>query len=390
MTSPESYFETTVWQRILAFAKTRQPPFLVIDLPSVAAKQRALSDALPEADIYYALKANPTPEIVRLLDGLGCGFELASPQELELCLDLGIAPDKLCFGNTVKSAQAIARFYAAGVRLYASDSAEDIQKIAKAAPGARVYVRIMVEGSASADWPLDRKFGCRAPEAVPLMELAATLGLQPAGISFHVGSQQNDPAVWRIALAEVRTLFSEARAAGLSPDLINIGGGLPARYLSPVPEVTAFAEAIRKAIQELFPETPPRLIMEPGRYLVAEAGVLVSEVMLATRKPVGGTRWIYLDTGVFGGLTESLGEATKYPIWTEHEAGKTEEVILAGPTCDGRDILYDNYRYQLPLALKDGDRVYWLATGGYTVSCGSSGYNGFPPLTAYCLGQGES
>lgn len=390
MISPATYFDNAVWQRLQAFAKTRQPPFLVIDLPSVAAKQRTLRDALPEVDIYYALKANPTSEIVRLLDGLGCGFELASPQELELCLDLGIAPDKLCFGNTVKSAQAISRFYAAGVPLFASDSAEDLHKIAKAAPGTRVYVRIMVEGSASADWPLDRKFGCRASEAVPLMELAASLGLQPVGISFHVGSQQNDPAVWRIALAEVKALFSKAQAVGLSPDLINIGGGLPARYLSPVPAVTAFAEAIQTAIQTLFPKKPPRLIMEPGRYLVAEAGVLVSEVMLTTRKPTGGTRWVYLDTGVFGGLTESLGEATKYPIWTEHEAGETEAVILAGPTCDGRDILYDNYRYQLPLALKDGDRVYWLAAGGYTVSCGSAGYNGFSPLTAYCLGQGES
>jgi ornithine decarboxylase len=389
MRAPQDYFAADDWQQILTLADSQQPPFLLLKLDAVLAKYHALQQAFPTTALYYALKANPTLQIIDLLNQLGCGFELASVYELRACLQQGVPAQRLCFGNPIKKQAAIAEFYQAGVRLFVSDCVPDLHKIAQVAPKSAVYVRISIESStasATADWPLDRKFGCPPDEAASLLVLAAQLGLNPIGVSFHVGSQQNHPKAWRLALSQTKRVFEQTKAAGLTLNFINLGGGLPSRYLRPIPDITDFAREIYGALAEFFPEQALNLMLEPGRYLVAEAGVVVTEVALVTKKSGNHNRWVFTDIGVFGGMTESLGEATKYPIWTRYPADvASEDVVLAGPTCDSRDVLYEKYRYRLPVNLQAGDKLYLLSAGAYTAACGCSGYNGFPPLAVYCL-----
>ncbi|WP_366940667.1 type III PLP-dependent enzyme [uncultured Rhodospira sp.] len=359
-------------------------PCLVVDLDVVEANYHALRAALPEAEVFYAVKANPAPPLVARLVGLGACFDTASVPEIDLCLALGADPADLSYGNTIKKAADIAAAHARGVSLFAFDAEEELRKIAAHAPGARVFCRLLTD-NAGAEWPLSRKFGCSPAMAHDLMRLAARLGLEPVGLSFHVGSQQTDPSQWDHALEPVARLFNDLRADGLAPSMVNLGGGLPTRYTRPVPEVAAYGARIRDAVARLF-DTPPRLIVEPGRGLVGDAGVLETEVVLVARKDASEERrWVYLDAGRFNGLAETEGEAIRYPIATAHATDDEPDgpVVLAGPTCDSVDVLYDRAGVRLPLSLKAGDRLRLLSTGAYTTTYSTVGFNGFAPLAAH-------
>ena len=144
---------------------------------------------MPDTRIFYAVKANPAPEILSLLAGLGSCFDTASVPEIEMALAAGATPDRISFGNTIKKERDIARAHALGVSLFAVDSDEEVEKVARAAPGAQVFCRILTDG-AGAEWPLSRKFGCEPAMAVDVLMRAHALGLSAYGISFHVGSQQ--------------------------------------------------------------------------------------------------------------------------------------------------------------------------------------------------------
>src|SRR5690606_2883492 len=146
-----------------------------------------------------------------------------------------------------------------------------------------------------------------------------------------------------------------------------------------------YASEINRYLTEDFGDDMPEIILEPGRSLIANAGMLVSEVVLISRKSrTAISRWVYTDVGKFNGLIETMDEAIKYPVYVE-KRGEHEEVVLAGPTCDSADIMYENHRYTLPLNLAIGDRLYWFSTGAYTTSYASVEFNGFPPLVAYYL-----
>ena len=369
--------------RLGDLARGLATPVLLLDPARVEAQYRALAGAFPGARVHYAIKANPADAVIAALAGCGSGFELASVAELELVRRHRVPPERLVFGNTIKRAADVAAFRAYGVDLFASDCEDDIRLLARVAPGARVYTRLLAEPSATADWPLDRKFGCTPETAVRLLVLAAELGLEPHGVSFHVGSQQRSPEPWDGALRRAAGVFARCAEQGVTLRLVNLGGGFPVSYDCEVPPISAYGAAIAAAVREHFATLPgglPDLMLEPGRFLVAEAGVLVTEVMQVARKEPGEAPWVYLDVGLFGGLTEADHEATRYPVATEHPPGPEREVVIAGPTCDSRDILYERRRYNLPDALAGGDRLYLRKAGAYTVSCGSVGYNGFAPV----------
>lgn len=374
------------WQRISAFAEAKPTPFVVIDLETVRNKYRELLSAFPFAGVYYAVKANPDAAVIRCLHELGASFDIASRFELKKLLDLGISPQRMSYGNTIKKAADIEYAYQQGLRLFASDCESDIRKLAKFAPGSRVYIRVLTEGSETADWPLSRKFGCQADMAIELILLAQELGLKPYGISFHVGSQQRDIGTWDAAIAKVRFIFDRLAEAGIQLEMINMGGGMPANYAHRHHEIAAYGNAIRRFLDEDFGDYQLQVLIEPGRSLVAEAGVLVSEVIQVSRKSQDSLdRWVYLDVGLFGGMIEAIGEAIQYPMVCNRAGGELDEVIIAGPTCDSLDILYEDHRYQLPLDLQEGDRLYWLSTGAYTTSYSSIEFNGFPPLKSYVI-----
>jgi ornithine decarboxylase len=373
--------------KILQFLDERRPetPCLVVDLDVVAANFDALRRHLPLAQIFYAVKANPAPEIVRLLAARGSSFDAASRPEIALCLAEGARAERISFGNTIKKEADIAWAYAQGVRLFAFDSEAELDKIARAAPGARVFCRILVE-NAGAEWPLSRKFGCEPAMARTLLAGARDRGLQPWGVSFHVGSQQTDTAQWNLAVAEAARLFRELAADGIELGLVNLGGGFPARYRNEVPALEAYADAVMGAMTRHFGNALPEMIIEPGRSMVGDAGVLEAEVVLISRKAFDDPRrWVYLDVGRFGGLAETEGEAIKYRISTTRGAGEHGPVVLAGPTCDSADILYDKAGYELPVDLAIGDRVRILSTGAYTTSYSAVNFNGFAPLKAHYI-----
>lgn len=236
----------------------------------------------------------------------------------------------------------------------------------------------------TADWPLSRKFGCQMDMAMNLLIMARDLGLDAYGISFHVGSQQRDIGAWDAAIAKAKVIFERLKDEdGINLQMINIGGGFPANYITKANEVTTYAEEINRFLEEDFGDEIPKIILEPGRSLVGNAGILVSEVVLISRKShTSLNRWVFTDVGKFSGLIETLDESIKYPIYVEKE-GELEEVVIAGPTCDSADIMYENYKYGLPLNLAIGDRMYWLTTGAYTTSYSAVEFNGFPPLKSY-------
>jgi len=354
-------------------------PTLVLDTDLVARQFRSLRAGLGRAHIHYAVKANPTREIIETLVGLGSHFDAASRGEIELCLSLGAAPETISFGNTVKRASDIAFAHHAGIDLFAADAEEELEKIAQHAPGAQVYIRLIVDAS-EADWPLSRKFGCARDKALDLLAYATSLGLRPVGFSFHVGSQTRRAEMWTTTLDQIAEIWAQAQAAGYALDLLNIGGGFPAFYGEAIDHPTRYAARVIDLITARFGEVP-RLMAEPGRGLVAEAGMIAAEVLLVSKKSENDMhRWVYLDIGRFSGLAETEGEAIRYQFITERDHETPGPCILAGPSCDSADVLYEKRPVQLPLGLKSGDRIIIRNCGAYTSSYSSIGFNGFPPL----------
>jgi ornithine decarboxylase len=360
-------------------------PFLVMDVAEVVSQYRELQRALPDAAIYYAAKANPLAEIIRALAGIGSCFDVASAHEVEHCLGLGVPSSRMSFGHTVKKAAAIAHAHAAGIDLFSCDSAGELEKIARHAPGARISVRLLTNGK-GAEWPLSRKFGCDRAMAADLLLRACALGLTPYGISFHVGSQQTDPGQWEEPIAEAARLFQAMSARGIQLQSLNLGGGFPAHYSTPVPTIEAYGAAISQSLFRYFGRKRPEIVVEPGRYLVADAGIIQTEVVLIARKSYDDdTRWVYLDCGKFGGLAETMDEAIKYRLRVPGRSSRLERVILAGPTCDSADILYERTACDLPADLRAGDHIQILSAGAYTHTYSSVGFNGFCPLHAVCV-----
>ena len=382
----EDYFAPATFSKIKKFADRQETPFVVVDLDTISRAYDDLTENFPYAKIYFAVKANPAVEITELLNKKGSNFDIASIYELDKVLACGVKPEQISYGNTIKKARDVRYFYEKGVRMFATDSAQDLRNIAKAAPGSKVYVRILTEGSSSADWPLSRKFGCQTDMAMDLLVLARELGLVPYGVSFHVGSQQREIGVWDAAIGKVKHMFTRLLAEhDIKLQMINLGGGFPANYLTKTNPLTAYAEEITRFLREDFGDELPEIILEPGRSLVANAGVLVSEVILVSRKSrMAIERWVFTDAGKFSGLIETMDESIKFPIWTEKK-GELEDVVIAGPTCDSADIMYEDYKYGLPLNLASGDRLYWLSTGAYTTSYSAVEFNGFPPLKSFCI-----
>jgi ornithine decarboxylase len=372
-------------RKLEQFLLTRHAtPYLAMDLDIVNEKYRELESYFPDASIFYAVKANPRNEIVAHLTKLGANFDVASTVELDGCLASGVAPEHISYGNTIKKSGDIAYAYSRGVRLFVFDSEAELLKLAVHAPGSNVMCRVLTSGK-NAAWPLSRKFGCDVEMAAELLQLTRKLGLCAKGIGFHVGSQQMDPNQWHQPLQETARLFRQMSRHKIDLDTVNIGGGFPVPYNSDVAPLRAYERAIRNALEAAFGNSQPQLMLEPGRSLVAEAGVIQAEVVLISKKSKHDeVRWVYLDSGKFGGLAETMDESIQYRLRTSR-TGAMGPVILAGPTCDSADILSEQPGYHLPIDLACGDRIEILNTGAYTSSYSSVGFNGFAPLKMFCL-----
>lgn len=373
--------------RILDFLRTRRPdgPCLVMDLDVVRDNFTSFRKALPDSSIYYAVKANPAPEILRLLASMGSNFDCASVAEIEMALRAGATPGRISYGNTIKKERDVARAHALGVALFAVDSHEEVEKIARAAPGAKVFCRVLTDGE-GAEWPLSRKFGCVPQMAVDVLVYAHQLGLVSHGVSFHVGSQMTKLDAWDSALSDARRVFDKLAQQGIHLKMVNMGGGFPTRYLKDIPTAQAYGQAILGSLLKHFGNHMPETIIEPGRGMVGNAGAIKAEVVLVSRKSDDDdVRWVFLDIGKFGGLAETMDEAIRYSIVTPRDGDAMEPCVLAGPTCDSADVLYEKTPYPMPVSLTIGDEVLIEGTGAYTTTYSAVAFNGFEPLRSYVI-----
>ena len=359
-------------------------PCLVMDISIVDKSYKKMRKLFPKAKIYYAVKANSAPEIIDCLKKNGSYFDVSSKKEIEICLNQSVDPATMSFGNTIKKQKDILWAYKNGIRLFAFDSSEELEKLSQNAPGSKVFCRIQVPNH-GANWPLSKKFGCSVNMAKELMLQAYNKGLEPSGLSFHVGSQQINIERWLEALKICHEVYLYLNENKIKLDFLNIGGGFPVNYKDYNGDLSSFSNKLYDEVENIFGLNHPKIIMEPGRYLVAEAGIIETEVILISKKNINDEiRWVYIDIGRFGGLAETENEAIKYKIISSNhnEDVKTGPVIIAGPSCDGADIIYENSKYQLPLSLRTGDKLRILGTGAYT-SVYVSNFNSMTTLKEY-------
>ncbi len=380
----EDFISRDEFNRIKKFSLDKETPFLVIDLQKIEKSYEDLVKYMPFAKIHYSVKANPTDEVVLALKNKGSNFNVASVYELDQLLRLGVEPERISYGNTIKKEKDIAYAYGKGVKLFVTDSESDLKKLARKATGSKILFRILTE-SHGADWSFSKKFGSHPDLIYNLILKTKKLGLEPYGLSFYVGSQQRDIGQWDNAISKCKYLFRAVAEKGIQLKMLNLGGGFPAKYKAQAHGIEAYAREIARFLHEDFGENLPEIIIEPGRSLVASAGVIVSEVVLISKKAsLSQYKWVYLDIGKFGGLIETLDEAIKYPIYCDKK-GCAEEVILAGPTSSSMDILYERHKYAFPDTMKEGNRIYIFTAGAYTQGCSCVGFNGLPPLRSLLI-----
>lgn len=363
------YQEKTDWM-----SEAGRTPFLLMKEEIIRQSHEEFQAGFEGMKLYYALKANPHWRVAEILDEIGAGFEVSSRGELTLLLEAGIPSTRIISSNPMKDPDFIAYAHANGVSLFALDSYSEIEKLAQLAPGSEVYVRLTVSNEGSR-WPLSRKFGVETEEAVNLLLSSKERGLKPCGITFHVGSQCVDTASWVEAIKKTKVAWDMAKDKGLELSLLNLGGGFPVKYTEEVPPLSLIAKVIKDTLRECF-SSSIEVIIEPGRALVGEAGILSATVI--GKAVHNGEKWLYLDVGVFNGLMESLGGIT-YPIIVEKESTPSkhqhyEKWVLAGPSCDSLDIISNTV--ELP-KMEVGDRVYLASTGAYTTAYASR-FNGIP------------
>ncbi|MFN3282760.1 MAG: type III PLP-dependent enzyme [Pseudothermotoga sp.] len=360
-------------------ARNLETPFLLIDLDIVEENYKKLSKAIPGCKIFYAIKANSHPRIIERLRDLGSNFDVASIGEIRKLVSLGITPDRMIFANPIKREKDIAAAYDLGLDLFAADSVMELDKIAENAPGSQVVIRVAVENTHS-DWPLSRKFGVDMLVAVDLIAYAQKLRLIPVGVSFHVGSQNYDPHSWSNAIERVAKIFYWAdRNFGINLKILDIGGGIPVKHVKPIPTVEEIGHIVMQSINEyLYGVRGLQVFAEPGRSMVGNSAILVSKVLLRCQR--GSEEWVYIDAGVFHGLMETI-ENFRYEIQVDgKESDQKIPFVLAGPTCDSVDKVYDDA--MLPYNVTLDDVVYFINAGAYTVEYGTN-FNGIPSPKVY-------
>ena len=348
--------------------KRFETPSLIIDSEKVKEKFSLIGQNIKGSYVFYAVKANPDMEILKFLNQLDKGFEIASEGELKILSKIGIQPNRIISSNPVKSLKFLEMAHEYGINNFSFDSIDEVEKIGKFVPEANVYIRLSVPNEGS-EWPLSKKFGVELDDAVELLCRAQNRGLNPMGITFHVGSQCTNLYNWNIALDKAKILWDMAEKKGIKLEMLNIGGGYPINYTKSVIEIGTIEKNINRLIWERFPENT-KIHIEPGRAVVGDAGVLVTKVIGKAKRP--DNNWLYIDMGVFNGLMESLG-GIKYTYLVESNNQNKKNWTLAGPSCDSFDVIDKNVNLYEP---DIGNLLLILSGGAYTISYASE-FNGF-------------
>lgn len=356
-------------QKALKFVRSSElePPYLLVDKAKVKQKVRSIGRNIRNSKVFYAVKANPDIEILKLINSLGIGFEIASEGELNILSSLGVSRERIISSNPIKSFRFLKMAGSYGVSHFAIDSYDEIEKLREYSPGCSVYVRLSVPNEGS-EWPLSKKFAVELDEAEEILLYAKKKGLNPVGITFHVGSQCTNIYNWNLALDKAKILWDRVEKRGIRLSLLNIGGGYPIKYTKNVVNIPTIEKNVAELIHEKFPENT-QVFIEPGRAVVGDAGIFVSTVLGKAKR--GDEDWLYIDVGVFNGLMESVG-GIKYRYIVDGSK-HMKQWTLAGPSCDSFDVIDKNVLLPEP---EVGSLVFILSSGAYTISYASE-FNGF-------------
>ncbi|MBV8909328.1 MAG: type III PLP-dependent enzyme [Gammaproteobacteria bacterium] len=355
-------------------------PLLVLDCERVRAQWRKLRKALPGVDLHYALKAMPHAAVVQTVIAEGGFLDLATSGEVQLVRRLGVPAERCIHTHPIKRHADIANALDYGVRLFVADNSDEVRKFTRLAGQAQLLLRVSFRNP-GAMVDLSRKFGCDPEDLLPLARLAAELGIEVRGLSFHAGSQTPDARRHVEALEACARLMRAARRERLGAfDTLDIGGGFPIDYAQPVQDIGRFCAPLRAALARLPKRV--RTIAEPGRYVVGPAAVGVASVMGRAKRE--GHWWYYLDDGMYGSYSGQLFDHARYPMEALRNGEERLPSVLAGPTCDSNDVVAENL--MLP-HLKIGDLLVARAMGAYTWASATD-FNFFPRATVIAVNQG--
>lgn len=354
-------------------------PSLLIDFNTIENTYNRFIESFPGAHVFYAMKSNANPQVIQLVADLHGGLEIASAAELQKALDAGAAGEQILCSNPIKTPAFIKQMHQVGVYAMVVDSVDEVEKVARHAPGSRVYVRLAVDNTGSV-LPLAGKFGVDGDTALELFDQARDLGLEPIGLMFHVGSQCLSIQNWTNAIRASGEVMRKAAERGHDLYFLDLGGGYPAGHYhdANIPTVEAIGAAVTQAIQDYIPAIPNLMvILEPGRGLVGESGRLLTTVVGKAKR--GNDTWLYLDAGVFNGLMETYeGFPPVVSLVAESLEGRPlTRYTLAGPSCDSCDVIARNV--ELP-EIVIGDRLSFYDAGAYTNEYAVA-FNGFPTPT---------
>lgn len=360
-----------------------ETPFFLFSKKKILDNYKTFRKLFPGSSIYYAMKANSELGVLKILADAGCRFEVASRYELNMLKEIKIQPEKIIYGTSVKPASHVKEFFDYGVNRFAFDSFPEIEKIAAMAPGSKVYVRAIADDAGSV-YKFSEKFGTDTASIIPLLVRAKETGLHPYGISFHVGSQASDPQAWANVLISLRSIIQDLKKMGITLDVINLGGGYPCKYASSenVPSLQEIAQYTLKQYKKL--PYRPKLILEPGRGIVADAGIAIASVIARIERR--GSTWLFLDIGVYSGLFETMAYqgSTRYPVSSMRKVGDSGESLfeLAGPTGDSPDVI--TREALLPRDIEVGDKLIFHNVGAYSIGM-TNPFNGFPKPDVYFI-----
>ena len=343
-------------------------PLLVLSLEQVKANYECLREYMPRVKVFYAIKANPNPEILKTMIELGSSFDVASAGEIRELNGMGVTGDRMIYANPVKLGVGFKACRDCGVSKMTFDSASEIEKMQKELPGATVLLRLRIDNS-SAHVDLNKKFGAGRESAVELMLKAKEAGLDMAGIAFHVGSQTIMADPYLQALDIAREVFEEAKEAGLDLRILDIGGGFPIPTPSMKFNLPEMLKQISARLDEDFPGI--EIWAEPGRYICGTAVNLITSVIGVTER--GGQPWYFLDDGLYGTFSGVIFDQWDFKLISFKEGDERVAATFAGPSCDSLDIMF---RGRMTVPLEVGDLLLVPSCGAYT-SASATTFNGF-------------
>ena len=366
-------------KQLQAIARKHGTPVVIIDHDVIRRNYAEFKKHLPKVQCYFAVKANPAPEIVRTLYKAGASFDVASlPEFMTVCANIkklsakaqqDFIWDKIIYANPTKPKETL-RTLDKYKPLVTYDNVNELKKIRQYAPHAGVVLRLRVDNTGS-QCELSSKFGCAIGEAADLIEAAFKLGLVVEGLSFHVGSQCTNFENFVQALNAAAAVMRESAGRGHTLKILDIGGGFPAPYNKHVRPFGELAKVINAEISRLF-ALDIQILAEPGRFLVASAATSIASIIGKAVRD--GKTCYYIDDSVYHTYSGIIFDHCQYPI-KAFKKGKTEICAVFGQTCDGLDTISQSE--QLP-ELENEDLVYSENIGAYS-NASATFFNGFPP-----------